>query len=437
MININEFEFLMNFVSLFGVLMVILLSLVTGNGKIVLFLISASGLLSANAEFLSENPKTYEYIIPGKPKQFVAYTGNCSLGSYPVIMPGMVVGLPKCCLSDSDKALAFPEWEKVVNSCNLELGHLLTGVHVTNSQGVDTAIVDTPAELSFEQTYNKIVEDFVVKQLSYIDLRTSLRIVFIVITIPVTLFLLYVVCLLLTYPFKFVTYVSRNTRRRWVDWWSFDRKKFKSFTLKSQVERLISPIAYDEHGPYVSYKNVRIYTQKEQELTTLDGFQGDVSIPLYPQLNKETRLAHTSMYDAELPKYVGCLAVSGNVVGMFTRVLFDGKDAFLTASHVMNTHRLNNLALVSGSKSYDVDPSWKVLAYSKETELDFIIIQAPIQVFSRLEMKIAKIATNVPMSVCVNLYGLEDTSIKRSSGVMQIASQGKFYVKYGDRKSVV
>jgi len=388
---------------------------------------------TAQVQFVEfgSNYKVYPY-TENKVNHFVYWDGQCVLDKFPIVSSRSVLGLPTCCLSDSTEALTTLQWFRVFTSCNVENNHLRNNVHVTNSAGIDTAFADDHIlNIQSVDDYLKRVSDKIVDGLvNAIPVNFVTNATYFIICVFVFILTVFVI-VLICYLFKYLIKCLRFLHCKCPQIFSrlpYDRVRLSSFKLKPKVERVVSPIGYDENGPYVSYKNLRIYTQRPTELQEIAPL---ASAPIYPVLNKETALSVSTFYDSVLPSFVGLITVGENAVGMFSRINYNGIDCFMTAFHVMASHKLAIMKLSKDDLSYEVDGLWPVLAYSSENDLDYIIIEVPSKVFSKLKMKVGKFASNIPMKASISAFGVDGDVVKRTSGFMDIAPQGKFRIRYG------
>ncbi len=198
------------------------------------------------------------------------------------------------------------------------------------------------------------------------------------------------------------------------------RKKEES----ERITRVRANIKYDEFGPYLPYKHYRVY-HAEGDLTPSS------TTPFNVSMVKESKLALSDIEKVEaFPKFIGQFKVGKEVVGHFARVLYEGKDCLLTATHVLSTHSLSNLKIANKEFSLPFLDSWKVLAYSPENSLDYVIIEVPPANFSVLNIGLGHIEPNVPMRTGVCLYGATEDGVGLSLG-NAVKADRSFKMKYG------
>jgi len=187
-----------------------------------------------------------------------------------------------------------------------------------------------------------------------------------------------------------------------------------------EIQRIRSRILYDEHGPYLPYKHYRIYSEGSELLPVA---------PLLTTVKESVQIGSSIETVIDAPKCIGQFLVGRDVVGHFSRVLYQGNDCLLTAFHVIETHHLSDLRLANNEKTIPFYYGWEVLAYSKTNDLDYIIFKVPSQNFSALQLGQGKFASNHPMRMGVCLYGAYEGGIGVSLGSAVLADRA-FRIKY-------
>ena len=93
----------------------------------------------------------------------------------------------------------------------------------------------------------------------------------------------------------------------------------------THMTRVKSSMYYDEYGPYLKHKHYRIYHNGDSSTTE----------PLKVVSGKESKLVSSDIEEVgSIPKFIGQFKVGNDVVGHFSRVLYEGRDCLLTAMHV-------------------------------------------------------------------------------------------------------
>lgn len=163
------------------------------------------------------------------------------------------------------------------------------------------------------------------------------------------------------------------------------------------LSRHISEIEYDQYGPHLrSSFGEKIYFTRSQLDT--NSFLALASAPSFERVKeervKETILARSTPRPvSSLPSFQGYFTVDGYVVGHCSRISFKGVSCLLTAYHVLSYNRKADLILNANGKSVRFsDIKIGVMAFSKESDFDYIVLSVPDVIFSKLEMKKAKVA---------------------------------------------
>jgi hypothetical protein len=188
-----------------------------------------------------------------------------------------------------------------------------------------------------------------------------------------------------------------------------------------EMQRCRSPLLYDEHGPYLAYKHYRIYRD--------DGGMAPTA-PISNLVKESLQLESNIETIEQVPKFIGQFLVGSDVVGHFSRIMYEGYDCLLTAYHVVETHHLSDLKIANNLKTLPFNFAWEVLAYSKTRDLDFVIFKVPSQNFSALQLTQGKMENNTPMRVGVCLYGAYEGQMGLSLGNAVMADRA-FRIKYG------
>lgn len=127
---------------------------------------------------------------------------------------------------------------------------------------------------------------------------------------------------------------------------------------------------------------------------------------------------------------VGITLESGIIVGFGARVRRTGgnKTILVTASHVLSRHKASTLYLTKFSpkdkvlKRIIIDPEWTTEFCSSSTSVDLIALNVPGQVWSRLGVKAAEVASptsNAPVSV---FGGKQLNALASSTGIVNYDS---------------
>ncbi|WBG54468.1 P2a [Mimosa mosaic virus] len=91
------------------------------------------------------------------------------------------------------------------------------------------------------------------------------------------------------------------------------------------------------------------------------------------------------------PKSLVLLKNGATTVGAGCRIKFMGKDYLLTAAHVW--YRPQGICeLCKGGRAIPIDPSWKVAYSCAQPPVDFVLVEVPSPVWSKLEVGCAKVS---------------------------------------------
>jgi hypothetical protein len=213
----------------------------------------------------------------------------------------------------------------------------------------------------------------------------------------------------------------------YIPYWFYYRLRYRGEFVKiktrNPIVRVKQTMRYDEHGAYVAHGNVRIYSDS----TELKSLNPSVAIELGV---KETLLADSVIEPIDdYPAFIGDLIVSDVVIGQFSRILYKGKTALMTATHVLKTHELKKIMINGPQGAVPLSRDYKVLFYAPVEGLDITILSVPSGVFSLIGVKQGTLVSRVPMVTSVLLYGYDDGKRSVSCGIAKPESM--FRLRYG------
>jgi hypothetical protein len=213
----------------------------------------------------------------------------------------------------------------------------------------------------------------------------------------------------------------------YVPYWFYYRLRYRGEFVKiktrNPIVRVKQTMRYDEHGAYVAHGNVRIYSDS----TELKSLNPSVAIELGV---KETLLADSVIEPIDdYPAFIGDFIVGDVVIGQFSRILYKGKTALMTATHVLKTHELKKIMINGPQGAVPLSRDYKVLFYAPVEGLDITILSVPSGVFSLIGVKQGTLVSRVPMVTSVLLYGYDDGKRSVSCGIAKPESM--FRLRYG------
>jgi len=195
-----------------------------------------------------------------------------------------------------------------------------------------------------------------------------------------------------------------------------------------------SQLQLDSGGPYVVSGNNKIYinltTQLKEQLTlaSAPAFPAEISEPTCSNV-KESLLPSSKIYAvSSLPDFVGEIKVEENIVGLFSRIRYKNQDCILTATHVLEMNKGYMLDLCHNGVTIKTNSIKRctVMAISPIDELDFIIIAVSPEVFSRLQMKCAKLAPKATTGTPIRVYSYREFAGETRYG-FSIGTLGSYY----------
>lgn len=183
-----------------------------------------------------------------------------------------------------------------------------------------------------------------------------------------------------------------------------------------------SEIYTDTLGPYLKGPgNCKIYFQNSP-MSTHD-FLNLSSIPSAPTriggATKETVLANSKFRSIDsLPPFQGQFMVDGVVIGHFSRINYKGKDCIITAHHVLSYNQGSHIQLVNKNNSIDLcDIPCNLVAFSRDTHFDWVVYELPSAIFSRLGLKVGKIAKTLKRGAAIQIHQIFEGEFVYSMGI--------------------
>jgi len=207
-------------------------------------------------------------------------------------------------------------------------------------------------------------------------------------------------------------------------WWVLYRKVRKT---TYRMREASGKIQFDEKGPFISTGDTKHY---------IDGMFPMTSAP-FSGRRPETVLEGSFLFSCEdMPKCIGQIVVNGEngfsrIVGMFSRISYNGKDCLLTAYHVLSAHRGKILCLASERGGEVVtlpfDTKWVAAAMSKK--MDVAIIEVPSSIFSVLGIARGEVDAHPHRNTPVFVFGFDGEKKRFGRGMM--SKDSGLCVSYG------
>jgi hypothetical protein len=157
-------------------------------------------------------------------------------------------------------------------------------------------------------------------------------------------------------------------------------------------------LRYDLNGAYISVPSMglRVEVDMSKALPSATLLQRAEGI-------KECSIATSYFQESRFPESLATLVVGTKPMGMASRVKYYGMDCLMTAYHVLDAIKRDEVSILKDNKAIRMDPSWPVVGYSPS--MDFALVRVPIEVFSVLGVKLARFAKPVNSTVAVKVYG--------------------------------
>lgn len=174
------------------------------------------------------------------------------------------------------------------------------------------------------------------------------------------------------------------------------------------LKRIYARLNHDDFGLYVcSDDKTRIYIADQKDrieaLVTCppNRFSGE-------QSRKETVLPQSIPRKVlKMPGYQGVFKIDGVVIGYFSRIKWQGRDCLLTAYHVLEYSRSGIVRLCNDKKEvYLHEVRASILACSPSEEYDYLLLQIPTVVFSKLGLKQGRFAPRISMGSPIAIFQL-------------------------------
>jgi len=232
-------------------------------------------------------------------------------------------------------------------------------------------------------------------------------------------------------PFVYI----RNKRRDWILRERDNQVEIGTSEELTSMNRTVADIEYDQYGPHVkSSFGEKVYFAR----STLDqsSFLALASAPPFERMQegrvKETVLSRSVARPLkQLPAFQGYFTVDGQVVGHCCRITYKGKSCLLTAYHVLSYNRRADIILNVGDKSVRMsDVRVAPVAFSRETDFDYIVLQVPDVIFSKLGMQRAKMANHITHGTPVVINQIMDGRPCYTIGLAQKADR-PWMISYG------
>ena len=201
-------------------------------------------------------------------------------------------------------------------------------------------------------------------------------------------------------------WIRVKSRKFWLNYWV--GRRIERVQEMEPLEEIVigsSRFKSDEQGMYLQFENVKIYLDNGVN----DALMAASAPPYKRDVNegvKETKISTSGFFKAQqMPKFQGLFEAGGIVIGHFSRINYKGRDCLLTAYHVLEYNKNADIMVTNNGVSFRLhDIPSRVACYSKSEELDFIILEIPTTIFSRLGLKVAKIASSCGLGTPVAVY---------------------------------
>jgi len=149
---------------------------------------------------------------------------------------------------------------------------------------------------------------------------------------------------------------------------------------------------------------------------------------------KEAAMPGSRVYEAdEYPGFQGEFVAGGEIMGYFSRIHYEGKDCLLTAAHVLESNKLTDLAIAKGPVMFslsDIRPV-RIILYSPSDELDYLIMEMPTSVFSKLGLKVGKMSGKIRNTMPVSIYRRVGDKVGVASGTLVRDRRTPWTFKHG------
>lgn len=204
--------------------------------------------------------------------------------------------------------------------------------------------------------------------------------------------------------------------------------------LQPTAERCSSEVFFDEFGPYVrgSYSEKIYFSRQQLDVQTYMALGAPPSDRFKEERVKETMLARSVPHTTKaLPDFQAYFTSEGNVVGHCARITFKGQTCLLTAYHVLSYNIKADLFLNANGKAVRFsDVRVRALAYSKENDLDYIVLAVPDTICSKLGLKKAKLARGLSHGQPITIHQFIGGSSCYTVGIAQKADR-PWMISYG------
>jgi len=210
--------------------------------------------------------------------------------------------------------------------------------------------------------------------------------------------------------------------------WYFNHKLNREIVVTNRDDYEMTPLVStseiytDASGPYLMAPgNCKIYFHKSP-LSTHD-FLNLNQYPSAPEriggATKETVLVNSKFRSIDtLPAFQGQFMVDGIVIGHFSRIKYQGKDCIITAHHVLSYNQGSHIQIVNKNNSVDLcDVPCNLIAYSHDTHFDWVVYELPSAVFSRLGLRVGKIAKTLKRGAAIQIHQIYEGGFVYSMGI--------------------
>lgn len=205
--------------------------------------------------------------------------------------------------------------------------------------------------------------------------------------------------------------------------------------LQPSTTRNTSEVYFDEFGPYVrdTYGGKVYFSRQQLDVPTYMALGHDLSTERFKEERiKETMLARSVPHMTKsLPDFQAYFTLEGNVIGHCSRIYFKGQNCLLTAYHVLSYNIKADLFLNANGKSVRFsDVRVQVLAFSKEDNLDYVVLTVPETICAKLGLKKAKLAKGLTHGSPVSIHQIIGGSSCYTVGIAQ-KSDKPWTINYG------
>jgi len=205
--------------------------------------------------------------------------------------------------------------------------------------------------------------------------------------------------------------------------------------LQPSTTRNTSEVFFDEFGPHVkgTFGDKIYFSRQQLDVSTYMALGQNPSSERFKEERiKETMLARSVPHTTKsLPDFQAFFTLEGNVIGHCSRIQFKGQTCLLTAYHVLSYNIKADLFLNANGKSVRFsDIRVRILAYSKEDNLDYIVLTIPDTICAKLGLKKAKLARGLTHGSPVSIHQIIGGSSCYTVGIAQ-KSDKPWTISYG------